>query len=500
MNSPRPALMKSLSLILPAILFLKLICVPLPAQAQTSSTRSIIAPQDLEALFDPIFAEQMTKLHIPGAVVTVVKDGKILFTKGYGYADIEKKTPVIPDRTIFRIGSITKVFTAMAVVQLADRGRIKLDDDVNLYLKDNRVPNTYPQPITFFNLLTHTSGLDEISLGRRTSEANKVIPLGEFLKTRLVRRLPPNEVISYSTYNSALAGHLVEQITGTPFREYLRRNIFEPLGMSRTSITAIPENLQPDLARGYEYAENSYRSLPFQWFHTYPASDINSTATDMARLMIAHLQNGVYEGKRILSERAALEMQQTHFRNHPRLPGWCYGFYESMRNDLRIVEHGGSMDDGYSDLMSLLPAQSLGLYVACNTETGGFGLAEKVKTAMLDRYFPARSKPSVEKTKAPKRESLERFAGKYRWDIYCHSCKPDAGAYLPEPVEASVNADGTLSLFGEKWRQVEPLVFQLTDNPQGNQAFIAFRENAKGQITYMFRDTWAFERVERETK
>lgn len=500
MNNQRPAAAKYLFLIFSAILFLNPVGTLLPVQARKPSTDTAISPKDLEALFDPIFAEQMAKLHIPGAVVAVVKDGKILFTKGYGYADIEKKTPVIPERTIFRIGSITKVFTATAVVQLADRGRIKLDDDVNLYLKANKIPNTYPQPITFTNLLTHTSGLDEISPGRRTGDASKVIPLGEFLKTRLVRRLPPNEVISYSTYNSALSGHLVEQITGTPFREYLRQNIFEPLGMSRTSITAIPDNLQSDLARGYEYADNSYRALPFQWFHTYPASDINSTATDMARFMIAHLQNGVYEGKRILSERAALAMQKTHFRNHPRLPGWCYGFYESMRHDLRIVEHGGSMDDGYSDLMSLLPAQSLGLYVACNTETGGFGLAEKVKTVLLDRYFPARSKPSVEKTKAPKRESLERFAGKYRWDIYCHSCPPDAGAYLPEPVEATVNADGTLSLFGEKWRQVEPLVFQLVDDTRADQQFVAFRENAKGQITYMFRDTWAFERVANETK
>lgn len=500
MNSQRLAHKKSLYLILSAILFLELTCVPLPSQTLNPSPASTIAPKDLEALFDPIFAEQMAKLHIPGAVVAVVKDGKILFTKGYGYADIEKKTPVIPERTIFRIGSITKVFTALAVVQLADRGRIKLDDDVTLYLKANRVPNTYPQPITFFNLLTHTSGLDEISPGRRTSEANKVIPLGEFLKTRLVRRLPPNEVISYSTYNMALSGLLVEQITGTPFREYLRLNIFEPLGMSRTSITAIPENLHTDLARGYEYAENSYRPLPFQWFHTYPASDINSTATDMARFMIAHLQKGAYEGKRILSERAALEMQQTHVRNHPRLPGWCYGFYEGRRNDLRLVEHGGGMDDGYSDLISILPAQGLGLYVACNTEAGGFGLAEKVKAALLDRYFPAQSKPSVEKTKAPKRESLERFAGKYRWDIYCHSCPPDAGAFMPEPVEATVNEDGTLSLFGEKWRQVEPLVFQSADQQQGQQSFIAFRENARGQITYLFRDTWAFERVARETK
>lgn len=152
---------------------------------------SAVLPAILFLNCDPIFAEQMAKLHIAGAVVAVVQDGKILFTKGYGYADVEKKTPVVPDKTIFRIGSITKVFTATAVMQLADRGRINLKDDVNKYLKGVKVPATYPQPITFANLLTHTSGLDEISPGRRTGDESKVIPMGEFLKSRIVRLLPP---------------------------------------------------------------------------------------------------------------------------------------------------------------------------------------------------------------------------------------------------------------------------------------------------------------------
>src|SRR4028118_204305 len=163
------------------------------AQAQAIQTNNLTNPKELEAFLDPIFAEQMEKSHIPGAVVSVVKDGKIIFTKGYGVADIEKKTPVVPDQTIFRIGSITKVFTALAAVQQADRKKIKLTDDVNKYLTGAKVPNTFPQPITFHDLLTHSSGLDEISPGRHTKDENKVIPLGEFLKTRIVRRAPPGD-------------------------------------------------------------------------------------------------------------------------------------------------------------------------------------------------------------------------------------------------------------------------------------------------------------------
>ncbi len=458
-------------------------------QNAPSSQSAAITPKQLEILFDPIFAERMQKLNIPGAVISVVKDGKIIFTKGYGVADVEKKTPVVPDKTLFRIGSITKVFTATAVMQLADSGKINLNDDVNKYIKGVQVPNTFSQPITFANLLTHTSGLDEISPGRRTSNEAEIIPLGAFLKTRIVRHLPPGEVISYSTYNPALAAHVVEQITEMPFKVYLQKNVFEPLGMNHTSIAAVKKEYKQDLAVGYEYAENKYQPLPFQWFNTYPASDINSTAIDMARFMIANLQYGTIDGKRILSERAAREMQATHFRNHPKIPGWAYGFYEGAQNNLRFVEHGGSMDDGYSALMTLVPEKNLGIFIAGNTENGGFGLAEAVKKVFFNRYFPAQTKPEVPNTKNPSPEALKKFAGKYRPIIYCHSCPPNT-SYFPEPFEVKVTDDGMLSFFNGRWKQIEPLLFVLADGERAGQAQLGFKENKAGEIAYMFQDTY----------
>lgn len=468
---------------------------PFPAQKQSVSIRKADEAKELEKLFDPIFAGQMEKLHIPGATVAVVKDGKILFAKGYGVADIEKKTPVVAGKTIFRIGSITKVFTANAVMQLADRGKINLNDDVNKHIKGVQVPNTFPQPVTFANLLTHTSGLDEISPGRRTGDESQLIPLGAFLKTRIVRRLPPGEVIAYSTYNSALAGHIVEQITQTPFRQYVRENIFEPLAMRRTSFSNVQEEFKADLATGYEYAENKYQKLPFQWFHTFPASDINSTAIDMARFMMAHLAGGALDGKRILSEPMTREMHRTHFRNHPKISGWAYGFYEGWFNNARIIEHGGSMDDGYSALMTLVPEKNLGVFVACNTESGAFGLAGAVKNAFLNRYIPPTTKTETKPAIKSSSASLKRFAGKYRPDIYCHTCPPNT-SYFPEPFEVKANDDGTLDFRGERWRQIEPLLFELTNNTRNEQTLLGFRENSKGEITYMFQDTYyVYEKV-----
>jgi CubicO group peptidase (beta-lactamase class C family) len=453
------------------------------------SAQTIGLEKDLESFFDPIFAEQLEKLHIPGAVISVVKDRKLIFAKGYGVADIEKKTPVVPDKTIFRIGSITKVFTSLAVLQLADNGQIKLTDEVIKYLKTQSVPNNFSAPITFANLLTHTAGLDEISPGRRTGDENKVIPLGEFLQSRIIRRLPPDEIISYSTYNPALAALAVENISGIPFKIYLEKNIFAPLEMNRTSITAVKKEDQDALATGYEYGENKYEKLPFQWFHTYPASDINSTATDMARFMMANLQNGVLDGKRILSGPAMREMHATHFRNHPKIPGWAYGFYEGEQNNLRFVEHGGSMDDGYSALLTIFPQKNLGIFIACNTETGGFGLADVVQNAFLNRYFPVRKKAKIPLTKNPSPDSLKKFAGKYQPIIFCHSCAPNT-AYIPESSELTVTNDGLLLFNGKHWKQIEPMLFVLADEGSAEQILLGFKQNAKGEIAYVFNDTY----------
>ncbi len=380
-------------------------------------------------------------------------------------------------------------------MQIAERGRIDLNDDVNKYLKGIEVPATFPQPIAFKDLLTHTSGLDEISPGRRTADEAKVVPLGEFLKTRLVRHAPPGVIISYSTYNPALAALAVEQITKTPFKNYLRQNVFEPLRMDRTSTAAVMPEHKQDLASGYEYDGNNYQKLPFQWFHTYPASDINSTVTDMARFMMANLQYGKLDGKRILSEKSARKMQQTHFRNHPRIAGWAYGFYEGTQNNRRFIEHGGSMDDGYSALMTLLPEENLGIFVACNTETGGFSVAGAVKNAFMNRYFPVSAKPEVPKTANPHPDALKKFAGKYQSIIYCHSCAPNT-SYVPQPFEVKVTSEGRLSFLDGNWKQVEPMLFVLTDGARAGQAFFGFKENSEGEITYMFQDAYmVYERV-----
>lgn len=189
-------------------------------------------------------------------------------------------------------------------------------------------------------------------------------------------------------------------------------------------------------------------------------------------------------------------MQGTHFRNHPSVPGWAYGYYEGYQNSRRFVEHGGSMDDGYSALLTMLPEEKLGLFVACNTETGGFGLGETLKEALLNRYFPISGMAkAVNQLTNQSAAKLQRFAGKYRPNIYCHTCPPNSGAFVLDPVEVKINEDGTL-FQDERWRQIEPLLFELTTGPRAGKRLLGFRESSDGRITFMFQETYrTYERV-----
>src|SRR6185503_2309782 len=243
-------------------------------------------PKELQNFVDSLIKAEMAKERIPGAAFVFVKDGRVITIRGYGFANVERFTPVVPESTIFRIGSISKVFTATAVVQLADRGLVDMNADVNKYLKKIHVPDAFGAPVTVEQLLDHTAGFDEIRPGTQAENAQSVVSLPEFLGPRLVRVRAPGRTISYSTYGVTLAGEMIEEITGHSFEEHLRREIWSPLGMSRTNIT-IPAALQANVATGYELENGSLVPAAWEWYHTTPASSVNSTTADMGRFMIA---------------------------------------------------------------------------------------------------------------------------------------------------------------------------------------------------------------------
>jgi CubicO group peptidase (beta-lactamase class C family) len=253
-----------------------------------------ISSEDLSKFIDGFLPGIMRDEHIPGAVFVFVQNGKVILSRGFGYANLEKKQSVDPYKTIFPIGSISKVFTARALVQLASRNQINLRADVNRYLKKLKVPGTYPQPITGGDLLRHTSGLDEIRPGTQAESPDKILPLADFLKDRLVRVHPPGLITSYSTYGITLAGLLIEEISGESYENYLRENIWKPLQMNRTHI-ATPSQMSADLAIPYAVEKDTPVKIDYEWYHTIPASSIRGTSADMANFILAHLQCGNFK-------------------------------------------------------------------------------------------------------------------------------------------------------------------------------------------------------------
>ena len=446
---------------------------PAPNQRRTGA----IETRALETLIDSVLARGMSSEHIPGAVFTLVQDGRVVLAKGYGFADVDAKRPVSPDSTIFRIGSITKVFTATAVVQLADRGRLDLGRDVNQYLKRLQVPTTYAAPVTATHLLSHTPGFDELPGVRQARSAEALLPLHEFLKDKLVRVRPPGRVTAYSSFGMALAGLLVEEVSGLSYEDYLRQHIWQPLGMRRTFITPGGSPL------GYEYENGAVSRSPYEWYHTVPASSINSTAADMARFMIAHLEGG----GAILSDSATRAMHRRQATMHPKMPGWTLGFQENDLNGERIIEHGGDIA-GFSSLLVLLPDRRTGFFVAHHRE--GSNLRFTVEQAVLDRFFPDQRVPETLPSPAGTSALAERFVGTYRWNIYCRTCAPGT-QQLPE-FTVTANADGTISLQGKRWVEVSPFFFRSTDGKQR----LGFAADSAGRVMHLTGGSWmVIERV-----
>jgi CubicO group peptidase (beta-lactamase class C family) len=460
--------------------------VPTPAIAPPPPSaigKGSIDSAELANFVDPLIRAQMEKEHIPGAVFVLVQNGRILYQRGYGFSNVERRVPVDPEMTIWRIGSISKVFTATAVVQLADRNRVKLKDDVNLYLTRFKVPPTFPEPVTFEHLLTHTAGFDEIRPGTRAETAAGLLPLGDFLFNKLIRLRPPGRIISYSTY-----GMTLEQVSGAPFERYLEQNIWRPLGMTRTNIV-VPDSLRADLAQGYEYDSGANKLAEWEWYHTTPASSINASAADMARFIIAHLQNGRLGSQRILSETASRDMHRQHATSDPRLPGFAYGFYEAFANGERLLEHGGNVE-GFSAQLTLIPARGIGFFIASQHEPAR--LRDVVQEALLDRLFPAKVKAPATVPMPGYRERAGRFVGTYELNQFCHSC--GAGRREYPRIEVKANADGSISITGipEPLVEVAPLFFKRVAGTGGS----VFKTDSSGRVNLLAGDSWlVFEKI-----
>ena len=443
-----------------------LLALPSFAQSVAPATPQL-TQQDVASWADGFMPYALKSGDIAGAVVVVVKDGAVLFEKGYGYSDIAARRPVDPDRTLFRVGSTSKLFTWTAVMQLVEQGKIELDADVNRYL-DFKIPPRDGKPVTMRNIMTHTAGFEETLKSLIETDPSRLLTLQAIVKRWTPERIfPAGSTPAYSNYAAALAGYIVARVSGESFEDYIDRHIFAPLGMEHSSFQQpLPKALQAAMSKGYALA--SQPEKPYELIAVAPAGSLATTGSDIARFMIAHLQNGAYGANRILKADTAQEMHTTALTMIPPLDRMLLGFYEDNYNGHRVIAHGGDTQWFHSDL-NLFIDNGVGLFISVNS-LGKDGAAQGVRESLFreftDRYFPGPT-ATGEVALQVAAEHARLMSGRYEMSRRAQSSF-FSFLNLAGQDKVSANGDGTLDvsfmhgLAGEplKWKEIEPFVWR----------------------------------------
>jgi len=460
-------------------------------------------PGIVEAFFDGVISTHMKENKSPSGTISMVYRDRIIFSKGYGYQDIEKNIPVVADKTMFRPGSVSKLFTWTAVMQLKEQGKLDLDTDVNTYLKTFKIKDTYPgEPVTLRHILTHTPGFEDGGVGYLIIEDfDKAIPLRDAMEKYQPKRVnPPGVQTAYSNYATALAGLIVSNISGISFNDYINKNIFEPLNMNHSTFEEpLPEELENNMAIGYAYEKGRFTEKPFEIISSFgPAGAMSASSTDMANFALAFLNGGSFEGNynidgrnysnRILQEATVTEMLTQNFSHDSRFPGMALGFYESSVNGNRLVGHGGDTQYFHSDLAIDL-GNDLAIFVSFSG-AGGAKVRSVIIPAFYNEFFPVVVSPlSISEDF---NERANRYAGSYLFWRSNFSTIEKAFLNLGGAVKVAPSSENTIIVtMGDDVRQfieIDENLFQ----ERGGKAKIAFQENESGKINGMIFDVYPF--------
>ncbi|MFF2074954.1 serine hydrolase domain-containing protein [Kitasatospora sp. NPDC058162] len=463
-----------------------------------SSVGSSTAPPDegaVKRLFDEVVPKLLTEHRIPGAAVSVVAGGKQVFAGGYGVSDVPGHKAVDADRTAFFMGSDAKVFTAVAVLQEVRAGKLDLHADVNAYLEKFKIRDSYPgHPVTVENLLTHTGGFDDTFMGLAEAGPQHVGSLGDALAAHQPDRVrAPGVVAAYDNYGVALAGYLVEVVSGQPFDRYVAEHVLQPLGMERTSFSQPhPAAIDAELAHGYRPDGDGQTGTEGLYGPLTPTGAAAvTTVADMGRLMLAVLNGGSVEGRSVLDGEGAALLLGRHFGPDQRMPGMAYLLEQRVRGGEQLLVKDGDVPGFHSNL-ALLPARGVGLYVTVNGDgedsTGGW-MTQQVLNGFVDRFYPAPAAAAP----AVVGGGLGKFTGDYRSTRVSQSNLTRASALMGSVHVAARGGELVVSgpvsrdpQEGEtRWQQVEPGLFQQV----GGSARIAFELDGGGEVVSMLTDS-----------
>lgn len=438
----------------------------------------------LSRSIDAIVTNRMAQGHVPGAIVTLVHGNKIVFNKGYGLADLDKRTPVDPKETLFRIASVSKVFTAAAVMRLVQQGKMDLDEDIRHRLHAGGFPldETVPGPITWTALLTHSAGIRERFIPNLTvaTDPSKVIPLRDYLQQALpLRWQKSGDTLLYSDHGIALAGHLVELAARKNFADTMEDLVFHPLRLKHTRYT-VPKQLRYRIAVAYEYKDGRHHAMDYAFSNIDPALGLMTTGSDMARFMIAHLDTR----SAFLNERSRHAMHDLQFTDDARLGyGATCGLFECRTVSPRYVfSLGYSL--GFVSMLYLMPEEHVGLFISQNRAGE---LAFTVEDLYKIASVPRGGKVAFA-TVGPKEQpagNAGTVAGKYALARTLSSGDGERDYVLVESLPGTDEiqlVDWRKPDSPTRWKQMEPLLFRSTNGDE----LISFRRGPENRITHLF--------------
>lgn len=361
-----------------------------------------IPPQELEAFVDGVVSDGMTSEHLAGVSVAVVQDGKVIFLKGYGIAAPGR--PVDPRRDVFRIASLSKTFTWIALMREVEQGRIRLDAPVNDYLPPElKIPEQgFQRPIRIIDLLSHSAGFEDSVLGHLlVDRPERITSLERYLVDHRPRRVrEPGVISTYSNYGAALAGYIAARSAHRDYPTLLEQDLFDPLGMTSTTFrepypprpdlpVPMAADLRARLATGFDWQSGEFQPRGFEYLtQDAPIGGASTTAADMSRYMLMMLNDGVLGDARIYGPKTARAFRTPILKVPPGVNGWAYGWrVGTLPGGYRTYGHNGALLRFFSCIL-LVPELKLGVFVNTNTAGGG-DLTERLPKLIVEQFYPA---------------------------------------------------------------------------------------------------------------
>jgi CubicO group peptidase (beta-lactamase class C family) len=463
---------------------------PAPSQRADGETgvsgQHALEASDLESFFDGIVPLQLERSDVAGASVMVMQNGRVLLRKGYGYSDVKNKKPVDPAATVFRLASISKLFTWVSVMQLVEQGRLDLDTDVNRYL-DFQIRPAFSQPVTLRDLMTHTGGFEEVIRNIIVTDPKQAVTLRDYLIGNQPQRLfPPGAIPAYSNYGVGIAGYIVQRVSEQPFEQYVEQHIFTPLKMEHSTFYQPPPTLlRKSPSEGYP-TDTEKTPIGFEIFNPVSAGGVSSTAADMGRFGQALLNGGELDGVRILKPQTLQAMWTPQFRANDQMPPLCMGFYETWRNGLHWMGHEGDLV-AFHSLFMLEPQNKLVLFISYNSTGSEDKSRPEIIDMFTDRYFPGHAKQSFV---ALPRNELTSIEGIYRSTRREDSTRLKLFSLFQQRV-AGVDKMGVLHLSNVrdlrdhpiKWKPIGKDLWQEVD---GQQRVFAIRDPTNRVVRLAF--------------